>query len=100
MLAAEALETDGIIKTVPGSLMRSGNSSWSKMSVATTVGTKTFDVSRISIKFLGSRGHTLVEDLDVFFELSPDIPCHLGSKQIIRTDLSGVWQQDNKSRKT
>ena len=100
MLAAEALETDGIIKTVPGSLMLPGSNSWSKTSVATTVGTKTFDIGWISIKFLGSRGRALVEDLDILFKLSPDIPYHLGGKQIIGSDLSGVWQKDNKSRKT
>ena len=99
-MLTEALRTNGIIKAVPGSLTLSGSNSWGKTSVAVTVGTKTFDVSWILIEFLGSRRHTLVEDLDVFFKLSPDIPYHLGGKQIIGSDLSGVWQKDNKCCKT
>ena len=98
-MLAEALRIDCIIKAVPGSLTLSSSNNWSKASVAVTVGTKMFDISRILIKLLGSRCHTLVEDPDVFLKLSPDIPRHLGGKQIIGGDLSGVRQKDNKSRK-
>ena len=98
-MVTEALGIDRVIKAVPGSLTFSSSNSWSKMFVAATVGTKTFDVSRVSIELLGSRCHTFVEGPDIFLKLSPDIPRHLSGKQIIGSDLSGVRQKDNESRK-
>ena len=47
IMLTEMLRTDSIIKAVPGSLTLSGSNSWSKASVAATVGTTTFDVSWI-----------------------------------------------------